>query len=468
MLPVPLAFAVVVSIALLLLMAGEMSQIQEVDERDDVAAVAAAVLATKRALDAKIEDSDEDDDDDDDRTPRKKRQYIKWDHRRARMCVQEDYWGSPAPLFNDRMFERTFRVSRRIADLLLSTVAQEEPFFTERIDALQKPGICPKVKLLMALKILAYGCSPSAFNDYFQMGLSTGRLCLKLFCRVIARNEDLLSVYLRSYTRADAQRVSALHEEHHGVPGMIGSLDCMHVGWRNCPVAWQGQKQGKEGHPTIVLEAMCDFNLWFWHVSFGWAGSLNDINIWEQSPLLKAFLDGSWQENVDFPFNIAGKTFSRLWIMVDGIYPEIARFVKTIQEPVDKCSSNYAKWQEAARKDVERGFGVLQRKFHILVKHFEQWYVEDISDIVLTCVVLHNAMVSHRISKGEEEGCSFYECPDGEAASDMVATGHEEDIVDRHTAELESLRQLEQQMERDDVEPLYMQPRSTRKLQSQC
>ena len=83
------------------------------------------------------------------------------------------------------------------------------------------------------------------------------------------------------------------------------------------------------------------------------------------------------------------------------------RFVKTIQEPVNRNSSNNAKWQEASQKDVERGFGVLQRKFHILVKRLEQWYVEEISDVVLTCVVLHNATVAHRISSGEVDGCSF-------------------------------------------------------------
>jgi Plant transposon protein len=66
---------------------------------------------------------------------------------------------------------------------------------------------------------------------------------------------------------------------HKGVEGMLGSLDCMHVYWKNWPVAWQGSQTGKPGKPTIVLEAFADYNLWFWHSSFGWPGSLNDINI---------------------------------------------------------------------------------------------------------------------------------------------------------------------------------------------
>ena len=175
-------------------------------------------------------------------------------------------------------------------------------------------------------------------------------------------------------TRSDARRLSALHEAIHGVVGMIGSLDCLHVGWKNCLVAWQGSNTGKSGTPTIVLEALADHNLWFWHHSFGYPGSLNDINIWNRSCLLKAFLDGSFANDVNFKFRIGeDRVFHRLWVAVDGIYPELSRFVKTIQVPVGLKASRYARWQESARKDVERAFGVLQRKFHVLVRKMELW-----------------------------------------------------------------------------------------------
>jgi Plant transposon protein len=73
-------------------------------------------------------------------------------------------------------------------------------------------------------------------------------------------------------------------------------------------------------HPTIVLEAMADHNLFLWHASFGWAGTLNDLNIWEGSDLHRAFLDGTWSETVDFPFAINQQEFTN--VLVDGIYPE--------------------------------------------------------------------------------------------------------------------------------------------------
>ena len=101
----------------------------------------------------------------------------------------------------------------------------------------------------------------------------------------------------------DAKHVSLLHEDVHGIPWMLGSLDCMPVHWKNCPIAYQGAYQGKEKFSTLVLEAITDYNLLFWHAAFGFMGSCNDINILDVSPLHQQFLDGS-HSKIDFEFTI--------------------------------------------------------------------------------------------------------------------------------------------------------------------
>lgn len=93
---------------------------------------------------------------------------------------------------------------------------------------------------------------------------------------------------------------------------------------------------------------------------------------------------------------MSDKVFQRLWLAVDGIYHELSRFVKTIEEPLDRKSTSYAQWQEGARKDIERAFGVLQRKFQVLVRKIELWYVGDIDAVVNTTIMLHNMMVAQR------------------------------------------------------------------------
>jgi hypothetical protein len=50
----------------------------------------------------------------------------------------------------------------------------------------------------------------------------------------------------------------------------------------------------------------------------------------------------------------------------DGIYPNWATFVKSVKDPGDKMEAEFAKTQEAACKDIERAFGVLQARFAIV------------------------------------------------------------------------------------------------------
>ena len=52
--------------------------------------------------------------------------------------------------------------------------------------------------------------------------------------------------------------------------------------------------------------------------------------------------------------------------LVDGIYPQLSHFVKTISIPIIKKETTFAGWQEAAWKDVEHTFGVLQIKWRLL------------------------------------------------------------------------------------------------------
>lgn len=370
---------------------------------------------------------------------RRKKKYIRYDRERANECVQKDYL-NPYPTFDDRQFERIFRITRGMYERIRTTCCESDAFFTAGVDCTGRHAIYTDVKILAALKKMAYGVSGNAFRDYFQMGESTIELCAEKVAKAISHCQELRDKYLRTYSAADARRVSALHERVHGVVGMLGSLDCMHVPWKNCPVLLQGQYvNGKEGHPTIILEAVADYNLWFWHVAFGLPGSMNDINVWDRSELLKAMING-YMSSIDFEFEIGGKSFSKLWFLVDGIYPTLSRFVQTITFPVGRMYKRFCGWQEAARKDIERAFGVLQAKFRIVRHPVEKWYVEDIQEVVTTCVILHNMMVEKRINEGETEHVGMYEIADAdipEAAAMPVVRDAAQEQVENEEREVE-------------------------------
>jgi hypothetical protein len=66
----------------------------------------------------------------------------------------------------------------------------------------------------------------------------------------------------------------------------------MHWCWKNCPVADHGSYIGKEKEPTVDLEAAASYRLCIWHAFFGLPGTLNDINILDQSPAFEQLQGG--------------------------------------------------------------------------------------------------------------------------------------------------------------------------------
>ena len=107
-----------------------------------------------------------------------------------------------------------------------------------------------------------------------------------------------------------------MHKKH-GFTGMLGSLDCMHWRWKNCPAAWAGQYTGKEGNPTIILEAVVSYDLWFWHAFFGMPGSHNDINVLDSSHLFSDLENG---RAPPANFTINGNEYDMGYYLADGMY----------------------------------------------------------------------------------------------------------------------------------------------------
>ena len=172
---------------------------------------------------------------------------------------------------------------------------------------------------------------------------------------------------------------------------MLGSLDCMHWRWEKCPIAWKGQfTRGDKGWSSLILEAVASQDLRIWHACFGIAGSNNDINVLNQSPLFIKQLKGQAPQ-VNFFVN--DKEYQLGYYLVDGIYPEWAAFVKTISMPQTEKHKLFAAHQEGARKDVECAFGVLQGRFSILRRLARLYDRGDIQKVMIACIILHNMIV---------------------------------------------------------------------------
>jgi hypothetical protein len=129
---------------------------------------------------------------------------------------------------------------------------------------------------MAALRMLAYGTAADSCDEYLPMSESTCGDAMVWFATAVV--EVFGPQYLKEPTVADTERLLAISEATRW-PGLLGSLDCMHWKWKNCPKALQGQYRGHVKIPTIIFEAVASQDLWIWHAFFGMHGSHSDINV---------------------------------------------------------------------------------------------------------------------------------------------------------------------------------------------
>jgi hypothetical protein len=209
---------------------------------------------------------------------------------------------------------------------IVRTLSDWSPVFQQRRDAFGKLGFSLLLKCTAALRMLAYGTCADMFDENLQIAETTVIESLENFCKGII--ECFGPKYLRRPTAEDIQRLLHVGEAR-GFPGMLGSIDCMHWEWKNYPVAWKGQyTRGDHGVPTIMLEAVASHDLWIRHAFFDVAGSNNDINVLNQSPLFMAQRQGIAPE---VHFTINGNEYDMGYYLADGLYPEMGSICENIQ-----------------------------------------------------------------------------------------------------------------------------------------
>lgn len=87
------------------------------------------------------------------------------------------------------------------------------------------------------------------------------------------------------------------------------------------------------------------------------AGSHNDINVLQRTPVFTRLAEGNCPEvNVE----INDHHYNKGYYLVDGIYSQWTTLVKTIFNPIGEKKQRFSQAQESARKDLERAFGVLK------------------------------------------------------------------------------------------------------------
>jgi len=125
---------------------------------------------------------------------------------------------------------------------------------------------------------------------------------------------------------------------------------------------------------------------------FGELGSLNDLNILDKSEILGNIFTGALNLLIN-KYKIDGEKIDFMYFLTDRIYPDYSIFVKTLRVPCNEKEHFYCARQELEQKNVECAFGNLVAKWRILKQKFWLWYLNEIDDIVKSCVIMHNMIV---------------------------------------------------------------------------
>jgi Plant transposon protein len=86
-----------------------------------------------------------------------------------------------------------------------------------------------------------------------------------------------------------------------------------------CPKALQETHVGRSGRANLRVECVSNLDLHIGHLSFGFPGMLNALNILKLSPLFPKVLAGTFPP-VKQTYKVAENIFDLPYYLTDGIY----------------------------------------------------------------------------------------------------------------------------------------------------
>ncbi|XP_057803586.1 uncharacterized protein LOC131018914 [Salvia miltiorrhiza] len=118
-------------------------------------------------------------------------------------------------------------------------------------------------------------------------------------------------------------------------------------------------------------------------------------------------------------YQVKNAYYTNEYYLTDNIYANWPIFVKSPTHLMDAKSKKFKVMQKATRKDTEQTFGVLQARWAIIKEPARLWHKEELSDIIFTCIILHNMII-----EDEGEHAMKWEEEVSDEASSSLAAAH--------------------------------------------
>ena len=311
--------------------------------------------------------------------------------------VREEYTVDPDGRVGMK-FRRLFRVPFCLyLDLLLMAKDRWWQHWTpQKLDAAGKLVSNLELKLLGALFVLGNGCTHYIVSTQTNISEEVHR---KFFLSWTASMASVKEEFV--FLPNDEESFNRVVGEYmiRGLPGCVGSVDCVHIGWDKCPIQYHNMYKGKEGFPSIAYEVICTARKFIQSVTVGHPGSRNDKHIVRTDESVMQLLEGNgWLQSKAWK-TVAGphgqsKTFFGVYVICDGGYHRWPCMVSPVKTGVP--GSSVMKWSakvESVRKDIEGVFGILKKRFLFLKNFVNLHRQSSIDNCFTTCCILHNMLL---------------------------------------------------------------------------
>jgi hypothetical protein len=312
----------------------------------------------------------------------------------------QTYWVDPTERFIHgtdyqlKRFRHRFRISKPSLIKLVDYCHQWMPDIGKP-DCIGREGAPIELLIMGSLAILGRVASFEVLEDVTFISSSTHRRFFEKFCETCS--QKLFNLYVIPPQNAEQLLEASLPFANCGLPGAFCSIDGVRVRMWNCAYNLKHNNVGKEGYPCRVFQASVGSNGKFYSCTKGFNGNQNDMAVTNEDRFIDKirtddlFTGFKWKY-VDRNRQIHEEQGA--WALVDGGYPNL----KVLQCPPGLPKSEeeflFRRVIESLRKDIERAFGVLKQRFLMLKTGFTTQSFQVMDDIFLTCVALHNFVLT--------------------------------------------------------------------------
>ena len=128
-------------------------------------------------------------------------------------------------------------MSRNLFLRIMNAVEEHDEYFIQKRNVANVLGLSCFQNVTAAMRMLSYGMAADMTDEYVRIAESTTLDSVRHFVRAVV--EVFEDEYLRHPNETDTARLLAMGAKK-GFPGRLGSIDCMHWAWKNCPYDIQG------------------------------------------------------------------------------------------------------------------------------------------------------------------------------------------------------------------------------------